>query len=192
MLKHIALLISVTMALVFSILFTLERGKNNPQRINFELLDTTNGVATHKDLWGKWSVITFGFTSCPDVCPTHASRIGSAMYQLAGVANAKAPAERIQAVFISVDYLRDNAESLDKYIKYFHPDYVGYLGNPQQLDQVTKSFNVAYSVTKGEGDSVEVLHSSLIYIIDPYGRIAKTLPFGSSTNFIISEVKNLM
>ncbi len=192
MLRHIALLICVAVLLVASILFTLDRVKSNEQRVSFELHDTTGTVVTHKDLWGKWSIITFGFTSCPDVCPTHASRIGAAMYPLSDAVNSQASADYVQAVFISVDHLRDNAKRLDQYIKFFHPAYVGYLGNPLQLDQVTKSFKVAYSVTQGEGDTVDVLHSSQIYITNPYGRIVKRLPFGSSTDYIVSEVRELM
>lgn len=197
MTKHITLLIATAVLIVFSILYMVNQSANNEKRINFKLSDTNGGAATHKNLWGKWTVLTFGFTNCPDVCPTHAARIGAAMYELnVGTGGAVSGNEKgenqFQAVFISVDHLRDTAGNLDKYLKFFHPSYIGYLGDSTQLDQVTKSFKVAYSVTKGAGTEVNVLHSSLIYIIDPYGRIAKQLPFGSSTELIVSEVKKLI
>jgi len=192
MLKHIALLIVAGAAIVSSILFAIDRSQNNDRRIKFELNDTSGAVVTHKQLWGKWSVVTFGFTNCPDVCPTHAAQIGAALYELAGSSNSQALDQKVQAVFISVDYLRDRADEVDRYLKYFHPEYIGYLGNSTQLDQVADSFKVAYSVTKDAGGDIDVLHSSLIYITDPYGRIAKQLPFGSSTELIVSEISRLM
>jgi len=192
MLKHIALLGVVTLLLVSSILFMVDRSRSNDRRINFELSDTRGAIATHKQLWGKWSIVTFGFTNCPDVCPTHAAQIGAALFELSKDSKPQAGLEQAQAVFISVDYLRDKAEELDRYLKYFHPDYIGYLGSPEQLDQVTDSFKVAYSVTQDENGDIDVLHSSLIYITDPYGRIAKQLPFGSSAKMIVSEVRSLM
>lgn len=190
--KHIALLIAVTVVMVSSVLFMVDRSENNERRIKFELSDTNGVLATHKDLWGKWSVVTFGFTHCPDVCPTHAAQIGAALYKLNEGEGLQKSESEVQAVFISVDHLRDNAENLDQYLKFFHPKYIGYLGDSKQLDQVTKSFKVAYSVTEGEGERVDVLHSSLIYITNPYGRIAKQLPFGSSAELIALEVRNLM
>jgi len=164
MLKHIILLISVTALIVFSILFMVERSNGSEQRISFELNDTDGKVATH----------------------------GSAMHQLASAEKQQPSSISVQAVFISVDHLRDNAQSLNRYIKFFHPNYIGYLGNTEQLDQVTKSFNVAYSATLGQDDIVDVLHSSQIYITNPYGRLVKQLPYGSSTDLIVSEVRSLM
>jgi len=190
--KHIALLIGITVCVASSILFMITLSESNPNRISFELNDTRGARATHKDLWGKWSVVTFGFTNCPDVCPTHAAQIGAAMYQLTNDENTRNPANQVQAVFISVDYLRDDGASLDQYLKFFHPDYIGYLGSSEQLDQVAKSFKVAYSVTQNDRGDVDVLHSSLIYITNPYGRIAKQLPFGSSAQLIASEIRALM
>jgi len=190
--KHIALLIGAASIIVMSIMFMVGHSKTSQQRLSFELNDTAGELGTHKNLWGKWSVITFGFTSCPDICPSHVSRIGSAMYQLTGSKSHPKSTDQVQAVFISVDHLRDNANSLDQYIKFFHPDYVGYLGSARQLDRVTQSFKAAYSVTQGEGGEVDVLHSSLIYLVNPYGRVVKQLPFGSSADFIASEVRSLM
>jgi len=113
MLKHIALLGVVTLLLVSSI------------------LDTHGAIATHKQLWGKWSIVTFGFTNCPDVCPTHAAQIGAALFELSKHSKSQIGVEQAQAVFISVDYLRDKAEALDRYLKYFHPNYIG-LRSPTQ------------------------------------------------------------
>ncbi len=190
--KNIALLIGTILLLVSSTLFMAFKSESNERRIKFELSDTSGAVVTHKDLWGKWSVVIFGFTNCPDVCPTHAAQIGAALYALSDGETHQGSASQVQAVFISVDFLRDNAESLDRYLKFFHPDYIGYLGDSKQLDQVTKSFKVGYSVTPKEGDNVDVLHSSLIYITNPYGRVAKQLPFGSSSEYIVSELRALM
>ena len=99
--------------------------------------------------------------------------------------------DQVQAVFISVDYIRDTKDALDDYLKFFHPDYIGYLGDIKQLDQVTESFKVAYSVKKDENGHIDVLHSSQIYITDPYGRVAKQLPFGASAQMIVAEVQSL-
>jgi len=190
--KHIALLVAAGVLIVTSIIVMMKWAEGNERRIKFELSDTNGGVATHKNLWGKWSIVTFGFTNCPDVCPTHAAQIGVALSQLNVGEPPKNSIDQVQAVFISVDHLRDKAESLDQYLKFFHPEYIGYLGNVEQLNQVTDSFKVAYSVKQNDDGSVDVLHSSLIYITNPYGRIAKQLPFGSSAQLIASEVRRLM
>jgi len=193
MLKHIAILIATIAFIVSSILFMRYLGNSNERRLSFELSDTSGHAVTHKNLWGKWSIITFGFTNCPDVCPTHAAQIGAALFQLNKASKqrgAVAPAQ-VQAIFISVDYLRDKAEPLRRYLAFFHPEYIGYLGDSKQLDQITQSFKVAYSVAKDEEGQVDVLHSSLIYITDPYGRIAKQLPFGASTQMIVKEIQSL-
>jgi len=190
--KHLVLLVVSGALIVFSILFMMNQSNRNDRRIIFEMVDTKGSVVTHKNLWGRWSIVTFGFTNCPDVCPTHASQIGVAMHKLNVNSENTNSLDQVQAVFISVDHLRDKAAHLDEYLRFFHPDYIGYLGTPKQLDQVTNSFKVAYSVTQNEDAKVDVLHSSLIYITDPYGRIAKQLPFGSSAELITSEIRRLM
>ena len=101
MLKNIALLIGTILLLVSSTLFMAFKSESNERRIKFELSDTSGAVVTHKDLWGKWSVVIFGFTNCPDVCPTHAAQIGSALYALSDGEIHQGSASQVQAVFIS-------------------------------------------------------------------------------------------
>lgn len=193
MIRNLVILAVAVVAISSSILWAIDQGQESSQALNFELSDTNGVPVNHKMLWGKWSVVTFGFTHCPDVCPTHAAQIADSLYTLEFDERLSSIAEdRVQAIFISVDYLRDTSQVLDQYLKFFHPKYIGLIGDAQQLDRVSDTFKVAYSVDKQDDNSVEVWHSSLIYITNPYGRIAKRLPFGASSDLIVSELESLM
>lgn len=119
------------------------------------------------DLQGRWSVVFFGYTHCPDVCPT-------VLQTLAGVA-ARLPPENLAAtrfLFVSVDPKRDSLDYLKSYLAYFHPAFLGATGERQQIDAVVRQFGALYSF---EGDTSRddyvVNHSATLFVVDPEGRL---------------------
>jgi len=180
------LLVVSVLVTIGSILFILLHHEDGDYRVTFNLQDTKGNSVTEESLKGHWSILVFGFTHCPDICPSQAFTIAESL----NLINHKIVDINVHAIFISVDYLRDNAESLDQYLNHFHPNFNGFLGTEQQLDLVTDSFDASYSVVrKGNSDTdIEVTHSSSIYLIDPSGRIAKQLPFETSAEVLADKL----
>ena len=116
------------------------------------------------DFAGKVVVVTFGFTHCPDVCPT-------ILADLAGVLKKIGPdADRVQVLFISVDPERDSAEGLATYVTAFDPRFIGLRGDAEATQRTAKEFKVFFEKRK-TGDSYSVDHSAQSYVFDPSGRL---------------------
>ena len=132
----------------------------------FALTDFNGQARTLADYKGKVVALFFGFTQCPDACPT-------AMVKLAGVVKALGPdAARLQVVFITVDPERDTPALLKEYVPTFDPSFVGLHGTPQQIAEVAKSYKAYYSKVKGSTpDSYTIDHSTFTYLYDPQGRL---------------------
>jgi len=119
---------------------------------------------TLADFAGKAVVITFGFTHCPDVCPTILADLARA------VKNLGPDAERVQVLFVSVDPERDSRETLAKYVTAFDPRFLGLSGDAEATLRTAKEFKVFYEKRKS-GDSYTVDHSAQSFVIDPQGRL---------------------
>ena len=129
-----------------------------------ELADTAGRVRHLEDFRGKAVVVFFGFTHCPDVCPTTLADIAAALKTLG------ADAERVQALFITVDPERDTPADLDKYVKAFDARFIALRGDAAATQRVAKDFKIYYEKRK-QGDTYTVDHSSQSYVIDPKGRL---------------------
>ncbi len=129
-------------------------------------LNGPKGTFTNADLAGKWSFIFFGYTQCPDVCPT-------ALSLMKGLKNAVPPAPTWQVVFVSVDPQRDTRELLDQYMAAFDPAFIGLNGDDAALQPLLKDLGV-FNRRNDEKDKKHytVDHSAGIYLIDPQGRLA--------------------
>ncbi|MFQ5642821.1 MAG: SCO family protein [Thiogranum sp.] len=133
----------------------------------FQLTDHEGKPFTHANLKGKWSFAFFGYTHCPDVCPTALSMLARVMRKLEKDNSLE---ELPQAVFFSVDPERDTPGLLKKFVPYFHPDFIGVTGDPQQLRQLTRQIGIMYGKAPG-GDKNNYLvdHSASIFLFDPDG-----------------------
>jgi protein SCO1/2 len=129
-----------------------------------ELPDTRGRVRRLADFRGKAVVVFFGFTHCPDVCPTTLADMAGVMKQLGP------QADRVQMVFITVDPERDTAQALDQYVHAFDPRFIALRGDPAATQRVAKDFKIFYEKRK-EGDSYTVDHSAQSYVFDPQGRL---------------------
>jgi protein SCO1/2 len=131
---------------------------------SLELTDTSGRVRHLDDFRGKAVVVFFGFTHCPDVCPTTLADLARVMQQLGP------DAERVQVLFITVDPERDTPSDLAQYVNAFDPRFIALRGDPQQTARVAKEFKIYYEKRK-QGDTYTVDHSAQSYVIDPQGRL---------------------
>lgn len=136
----------------------------------FELIDHNNQPLTRASLEGKWSLIFFGYTHCPDICPTSLQTMSDmvAAIEDPDVLNA------VQVYFVSVDPERDTPEILAAYVTYFNADFIGATAQPEKLTPLTQSLGIAHNIrNKTEGStSYDVDHSSAIVLINPQAEYA--------------------
>ena len=143
----------------------------------FTLVDHTGRTVTEKDFAGKWMMIYFGFTYCPDVCPTSLSVMADAMNMLT-----PEQADKIVPVMITVDPARDTPELLAQYVTNFHPRMVGLTGTPEQVAAAARAYRVYFAKAAGSGtgtDDYLMDHSSIVYLVGPDGQFR--LHFGGTS-----------
>lgn len=133
----------------------------------FELVDH-NGVArTDRDFHGFYPLVYFGFTRCPDLCPTTLAVMGHALDELARRAPAKA--DGVLPIFVTVDPQRDTVDVLKAYVPSFHPRLVGLTGTPEQIERMTKSYGAYYAPVPIGGGDYMMDHSGFILLMGPEG-----------------------
>src|SRR3954469_4633410 len=130
---------------------------------SLELADTSGRVRHLEEFRGKAVVLFFGFTHCPDVCPTTLADLARVMQELGP------DADRTQVLFITVDPERDTAADLQHYVSAFDPRFIALRGDAAATQQVAKDFKIYYEKRK-QGDTYTIDHSSQSYVIDPAGR----------------------
>ncbi len=132
----------------------------------FNLTDQTGRTVTEKDYAGRWMLIYFGYTFCPDVCPTELGTMAAALDTM-GTAG-----EQVVPVFISVDPQRDTPDQLADYVGRFHPRMQGLTGTPEQVAEVARRYRVYYAkVQRPEMTDYLMDHSSFIYLVGPDSRV---------------------
>ncbi len=153
----------------------------------WELSDQDGQVRTLKDFAGKAVVVFFGFTQCPDVCPTALQEMAQAK-QLLGADGA-----RLQGIFITVDPERDTPELLKAYMANFGPDFVALRPTLEQLPQVTKDFKIYYKKVEGKTPTSYTMdHSAGSFTFDPQGRIRLYNRHASGAEALAADVKILL
>jgi protein SCO1/2 len=137
----------------------------------FALTATTGQTVTDQTFRGKWVVMYFGYTYCPDACPTALNNISVALERL-GVDSAK-----LQPLFVTVDPQRDTREEMREYLKSFDSRIIGLTGTKDQIDKVIKEFRVYASAEKPDSDGGNYLvsHSSYLYLMDPRGNFVNVI-----------------
>ncbi len=151
-------------------------------------LQSVNGQVSLKDFQGKVVLLYFGYTSCPDVCPTSLTLMRIALSQLSDE-----ELTQVRGVFISVDPERDTLERLDEYSRHFHPNISGVTGTPEQVAEVAQHYGAIYQ--RAESDSAmgyTVDHSSVTYLIDQQGQLINSLPHGTMPGIILQEIRKLL
>ncbi|KAL8509258.1 hypothetical protein ACS0TY_016451 [Phlomoides rotata] len=128
----------------------------------FNLIDHNGKAVTDKDYLGKWNLMYFGFTHCPDICPDELQKMASAIDKI----KAKSGIE-VVPIFISVDPERDTVEQVREYVKEFHPKLIGITGSPDEIKKAARAYRVYYMKTEEEGSDYLVDHSIVMYLMDP-------------------------
>lgn len=150
------------------------------------VLDTPDGrTVTDATYRGKWLVVYFGYTSCPDICPTVILRIGQALSSLGSTA------DQIQPIFITVDPARDTPKHMAQYMASFNPRVIGLRGDAEATREAAKQFHVYYRTRSLGDDEYTVDHSSFLYVIDPRGRFTKLLADTLSADQLAAEFQTL-
>ena len=153
--------------------------------LDFTLVDHTNQAFTRGTLTGQWTFAFFGYTHCPDVCPTAMSM----MVQLRHMLETDMTADELpRVVFFSVDPQRDTPQQLASFVPYFHPDFVGVTGDEDQILQLTRQIGILHArAEEGAGDDYLVDHSASIMLFDPDGKFHAVFSMPHDPQLIASD-----
>ena len=152
----------------------------------FRLVDQNGKTVTDGDLRGKWSLVYFGYTHCPDACPTALNDISIALDELGPKHDA------IRPVFITVDPERDTPEVLKSYVTSFDAPILALTGTPEEIAQAAKDYRVYYAKHPEAGGDYSMDHSSVIYVMDPQGRFTASFTHESTPEEIAERLKKLL
>ncbi len=154
---------------------------------DFRLTDHTGKPRTMADFRGKAVAIFFGFTQCPDVCPTTLSEMKQAM-QLIGK-----DSDKLQVLFITIDPKRDTPTLLSQYVPSFNPSFLGLYGDAAATAKVAKDFKIIYREVPGKTpDSYSMDHSAGTLVFDPQGRLRLFMNYGLTADKIAADIKRLL
>jgi protein SCO1/2 len=131
----------------------------------FTLTNQNGEQVTEKDFAGRYMLIYFGYTYCPDVCPMSLTVMAAALDQLP-----PEQAAQVVPIFISVDPQRDTVEQRADYVPLFHPQMVGLTGNEEEVREAARAYRVYFHVPDEEGDTYLVDHSTFVYLMGPDGK----------------------
>ncbi len=150
----------------------------------YELVDHTGRLRTDRDFRGKVQIVFFGFTNCPDVCPTGLGYIAAALDGLG------THAADFQTIFITVDPQRDTPAQLAAYVGNFHPSFIGLSGTAEQTARAAAGFRVIYAKANIAGpDSYTMDHTATITLLDRAGRFAGTLDTHEKLDVAIEKLR---
>jgi protein SCO1/2 len=150
----------------------------------FALVDHTGKAVTEADFAGRFLLVYFGFTYCPDVCPTELGIVAAALDAM------ESQGERVTPVFVSIDPERDTPEAMADYVSRFHPRMVGLTGTPEQVAATARAYRVFYAkVSRPEMSEYLMDHSSFIYLVGPDGRVRALFRSNTAPEAIAEAVR---
>jgi protein SCO1/2 len=155
----------------------------------FTLTDQTGAAVTDKTYDGSWRLIYFGYTFCPDACPTELQVMAQAVEAL-GPAGA-----HVQPIFITIDPARDTAKQLAGYVPLFDKRLVGLTGTPEQVAAVAKAYKVYYAKADSAGGDPKTYgmnHSSFVYLMDPNGKFLTVFSSDTDSDKMAAEIRRYM
>ena len=179
--------VALTATLIFAPMAARAGDEEPPAPVNGHFaLQTLDGKdVSDADFRGKWLLIYFGYTFCPDVCPTTLSQIGTALDALGP------KAKDFQAVFVTLDPARDKTQVMKDYMKSFDSRILGLRGGPDDIEATAKSFHVYYRPRALGNGQYTVDHSSYIYVMDPKGKFAELLTGDLPGHPLVDDLRKL-
>ena len=152
------------------------------------VLQGKHGKFDLKDYRGKLVLIYFGYTFCPDICPTNLSHLTQALNELN-----ETELSQIQPVFLSVDPERDSLEHLDNYVKYFHKSLIGITGDESVIAEIASRYGAAYQKVTGESEGGYLIdHSSFTYLVDQQGQLKESFQHASDPLLMVNTIRNYL
>jgi protein SCO1/2 len=169
----------------------------------FEMMTHDGKPFTEKDLLGKWSLVYFGFTNCPDICPEELDKMSAAVTELGAhpclhltfallmCYTDKTYGPIVQPIFISVDPARDTLAQMARYVHDFHPRLIGLAGDYATTKATCKAYRVYFSTPPGTkpGDDYLVDHSIFFYFMDPEGKFVDAFGKSNTETDVVERVK---
>jgi cytochrome oxidase Cu insertion factor (SCO1/SenC/PrrC family) len=155
----------------------------------YMLMDTSGHAITDRDFPGSFQLISFGYTYCPDICPTTLAEMSLIMKRLGELS------ERLQPIFITVDPERDTPERLNQYTAFFHPQLIGLTGSPELVRRVADNFKVRYEKhyePGGNPESYSVDHSAGMYLLGQDGRFEVKFAFGTPVSQVTEQIRSII
>jgi len=152
----------------------------------FQLVDQNGKRVSDADLKGKWQLLFFGYTHCPDACPTALNEIALALDRLGE------KRDKVGVVFITVDPERDTPEVLKNYVQSFDAGIVALTGSPEQVAQAAKAYRVYYAKHPRPDGGYDMDHSAVIYVMDPQGRFTASFTPESTADAIAERLQKLL
>lgn len=152
----------------------------------FKLIDQNGHTVTNTDLQGKWVLVYFGYTHCPDACPTALNNMALALSDLGTEKN------EIRPVFITIDPKRDTAPVMKDYVSAFDAPIVALTGSDAAIAQAAKEYRVYYAKHPEPGGDYSMDHTSIIYVMDPKGRFTASFSGEDPPDQIAARLKKLL
>lgn len=156
-----------------------------PAIARFNLIDQKNQAVSERDVIGRPSVVFFGFTYCPDVCPTTLASLTALLGRMGG------DADRLRAFFVTVDPQRDTPDALDKYLAGFDPRIRGLTGAPDQIAAIARSLSVYYAKVQTGNGSYTMDHTATVFLLDAQGRFVGTVDYGEQADVALAKLRRL-
>ncbi len=153
---------------------------------DFELKDPQGRTRTLADFRGKAVVLFFGYTQCPDVCPTTLAALAETMKRLGP------DADRVQVLFVTVDPERDTPALLAQYVPAFDPRFLGLYGDADATARTAKEFKVLYQKVAGPSGNYTMDHSAGTYVFDPQGRLRLYVSNGQGPDVFVHDLRELL
>ena len=154
--------------------------------MDFSLTDQDGREVGPETLIGQPSMIFFGFTYCPDVCPTTLSDISGWLDELGP------DAEKLTTVFITVDPNRDTVETMAEYVSFFHPQIQGWTGAPDQIAAVVEGFRATYERVEDAEGGYSMNHTAGVFLFDATGRFVSIIDYHQSREFAVPKIRRAM
>ena len=153
---------------------------------SLELTDHNGQRRTLADFKGKVVVLFFGFTHCPDACPTTMAELAMVAKELGS------DAAKLQVLFVTVDPERDKPEVLKQYVPAFHPSFLGMSGTPEDISRTAKEFKVYFAKQQQPGGNYTMDHSAGTFVFDKQGRLRLFGQYRAGAKAILHDVKVLL
>lgn len=153
---------------------------------DFSLVDHTGKRVTDEDFRGQWLLAFFGFTHCPDVCPTTLNWIAQVMNELGSAA------DRVQPLFFTVDPERDTPKAIAGYVSVFHPRIVGLTGTLEQVREAAQSYRTHFSKVEQENapDGYTMAHAGFVYLMTPEGKFERLFSHDDKPEDVAAQITN--